>query len=341
MFKAARIRLTLWYLVIIMMISVIFSITIYNIQGREVERFARQRILREQLQRYHGATPQFFSSESMLPELEQDLIRDSEAHILLSLFIANGVILVFSGCLAYFLAGKTLKPIQNMVTEQHRFISDASHELRTPLTALKTSLEVTLRDKALDLSGAKKIINESVQDVDRLQALSENLLQLTQYQNESGKTHYKSVSLTHAVKEAIHKIEPLAKKKKITLQYRSCPCMINGDAYALIDLAVILLDNAVKYSRKGSQIKIGMEGKDKQAILTVADQGMGIAAKDLPRIFDRFYRADTARTRSSSGGYGLGLSIAKKIVEAHRGKITVKSKPDQGTEFTVMFPAVN
>lgn len=341
MFKTARIRLTLWYLLIIMMVSVIFSFTIYNIQGREVERFARQRLIRTQLELYHGNPPPFFSSDTMLPRLEQDLIRDAEAHILLSLFVANCVILVFSGVLAYLLAGKTLRPIQNMVYEQHRFISDASHELRTPLTALKTSLEVSLRDRDLNLSGAKKTISESVQDVNRLQALSENLLQLTQYQSTNGRNDHRPVSLTQAVSEAIHKIEPLAKKKNITIHYHKTPVMVNGNSYGLVDLAVILLDNAVKYSHSGSSLQVSVQRKDRLAVLSVADRGMGIAAKDLPRIFDRFYRADTARTKTARGGYGLGLSIAKKIAEVHRGKISVESEPGTGSVFTVTFPAAN
>lgn len=338
MFKTARLRLTLWYLMIIMMVSIIFSLTIFQLQGREVERFARQRLIRTQLQMYHGVLPPYFSSDTMLPRLEQDLIRDSEEHILLSLFTANGVILVFSGCLAYFLAGKTLQPIQRMVEEQHRFISDASHELRTPLTALKTSLEVTLRDKQLTLPAARKIISDSVQDVNQLQSLSENLLQLTQYQKQNGTVELKPVALDQVIREAVRQVEPLSRKKKISLNMDIRPCTIMGSSYSLIDLVVILLDNAIKYSGKSTHVHVYLRTKDRLAEMTIQDEGMGIAQKDIPHIFNRFYRADSARSKLSGGGYGLGLSIAKQIVELHHGQIRAVSRPGKGATFIVTLP---
>lgn len=338
MFKTARLRLTFWYLVIIMMVSVIFSLAIYQILVREVERFARQHVIRTQIQVFNGAPPRLFFNDDALPQVELELVKDSKTHILVNLFIVNGIILVFSGGLAYFLAGKTLQPIQEMVDEQHRFVSDASHELRTPLTALKTSMEVSLRDKKLDLPGAKKIIHESVQDVNRLQELSENLLQLTQYQKQNGNTHFEQLALGGILREAVKKIEPLAKKKKIEVAYDPTPLVLEGNKYGLVDLLVILLDNAVKYNHQNGKVTIGSKKQDKYVLLTVTDTGIGIRKKDIPYIFDRFYRADMARTKAAAGGYGLGLSIAKKIVELHHGRIQVESALDKGTTFEITLP---
>ena len=142
MFSAARIKLTGWYLLIIMSVSICFSIFIYQILIREVERFARIRAIRMQ-ERTFGR----FSETVPLSALEAELIEDAKGHIILNLLVVNGVIFVISGGLGFILAGRTLDPIASMVDEQNRFISDASHELRTPLTSLKSAMEVNLRDK--------------------------------------------------------------------------------------------------------------------------------------------------------------------------------------------------
>jgi signal transduction histidine kinase len=225
-----------------------------------------------------------------------------------------------------------------MVDEQNRFIGDASHELRTPLTSLKTAMEVTLRDKNLSLLNAKKTIKESITEINRLQSLSEGLLQLTQYQKPNGNLQFQKVILSEVIEEAIKKIEPLAKQKVITIDYKVEGYEINGNKFGLIDLLVILLDNAVKYSHKNTTVTITSHKTDRLVLLSVNDQGVGIAEKDLPHIFDRFYRADSARTKTAEGGYGLGLSIAKKIVEAHHGTIAVESRLGQGSKFTVLLP---
>ena len=302
MFESARIKLTVWYLVIIMTISILFSLVVFNRLHREL-----------------GRSFPFPPSPEIFMEIRQRLV--------FTLVLINGTIFVLAGGLGYFLAGKTLQPIREMFEEQNRFISDASHELKTPLTSLKTAFEVYLRRKK------SLIIKESLTEVNKLQVLTEGLLQLSHDQS----VPLVPVSLASVIAQAVKRIQPLARAKNITLAAAKTNLKIKGNQEQLAELLVILLDNAVKYSPVKSAIKITAFKNDTKAIIKVIDQGMGIAKKDLPHIFDRFYRADRARTKSGGGGYGLGLAIAEKIVKAHHGSIKVASRLGQGTTFQLSF----
>lgn len=338
MFKSARLKLTAWYLIIIMLISGAYSLGIYRVHSLELERFSHDQHMRIERRLREGRfTPEMQNRMRHQLFMGNELIDEARRRLAVELLFINGVILLVAGGIGYFLAGKTLRPIKNMVDEQHRFISDASHELRTPLTALKTSMEVHLRDKKLTLPEAKKLIEESIIDVDRLQALSDGLLQLATYEKANNHSVFESLSLLELVNEAVRKINPLAKQKHITIENKVKEGNINGNKCSLINLFVILLENAVKYSPEKSQIEIASQNINKQTSITVKDHGSGIDKKDVPHIFDRFYRADKSRTSQSTPGYGLGLSIAKKIMDEHNGIIEVKSKVGEGTTFQLFF----
>jgi signal transduction histidine kinase len=271
------------------------------------------------------------------PMIDLELVSEFKKRIIFSLLIINSSILIFSGWFGYILAGKTLNPIQTMVEDQKRFISDASHELRTPITAMKTTLEVALRDKSISLAEAKEIINQNLEDVNKLQHLSDSLLQLSDFQHQPPlKTELIQVSTL--ISEAVEKIQPLAKLKKIAIKTKTVKATINGDQQSLQNVLVILLDNAVKYSAAQSKIDIQTLKQSGQLIIKVIDTGEGIKAKDLPHIFDRFYRADAARSKHHGQGYGLGLAIAQRIIASHHGSIEVASKFGQGSIFTIKLP---
>lgn len=344
MFRQARIKLTLWYLAIIMLVSLTFSGVIYGMISMEVERFdqaQRSRIEHCFLEgefcppgvRWQIPSP---PTRSWNPEL----ISETKHRLLMVLMVVNGGILVLAGGLGYMLAGRTLKPIQEMLDEQNQFIGDASHELRTPLTSLKSTMEVSLRDKELTLKDAKQLIKESLEEVNKMQILSDSLLQLAQYQEHNGQNQLKMVSLAEVIDKAVAKIRPMAKVKEVNIKVNTQDYKLKGNDQRLGELFTILLDNAVKYSPAGKEITVANKQTDGRVITTVTDQGIGIAKKDLPHVFDRFYRADTARLRSGSGGYGLGLAIAKKIVEDHQGTIRVKSQVGSGSTFFVSLPVV-
>ena len=331
MFHSARLKLTAWYLLIIMFVSIAFSLVIYRGLTGEVDRVVRLERFRSE--RRHSAvglpSPVF---------LDPDFINEIKRRIIFGLMIINGVIFIGAGALGYFLAGKTLRPIQEMMEEQNRFITDASHELRTPLTALKSSLEVNLRDKNLTIDNAKKTMSESIEDINDLQRLSDSLLNLSQYQKPFFSANIKDITLTVCINKAVNKVTFLAKQKQITIKKNVEEVNIKGIEDDLINLFVIVLDNAIKYSPKKTSIKIYAKKTNNQTIVEIKDQGIGIEKKDLPFIFDRFFRADQSRSKEKVIGYGLGLSIAKKIVLNHHGKILATSQVDKGSIFTINFP---
>ena len=146
------------------------------------------------------------------------------------------------------------------------------------------------------------------------------------------------VDLSEAARQAVEKNTPLADKKKITLKDSLSERIVKGNPQSLVELISILINNAIKYSPEKSEVKVGVRGGKRHAIIEVEDQGIGIAEKDIPHIFDRFYRADTSRSKTKVDGYGLGLSIAKSIVDVHKGEIKVKSVIEKGSVFTVILP---
>ena len=303
LFNKARIKLTVAYLIIIMLISLFFSFNIYGIMSRELDRGRRMMRLPDQ--------------ELMTQEIKKIVTRQ--------LVITNLWILVLSSGAGYFLAGLTLKPIESAMEEQKRFISDASHELRTPLTVIKTETEVTLRDKKLDLKTAKKQLISNLEETEKLKKLTDYLLRI----NKNNTEKMEEVDLREIAKEVILKI-----KHKINLKGESVKIFANKTA--MEELLTILLDNAVKYGGKKIWVRISSLDRGETQI-EIKDDGMGIRESDIPHIFDRFYRADMSRTKNKIEGYGLGLAIAKNIVEAHKGKIEVESEINKGSVFRVII----
>ncbi len=342
MFTRARIKLTAWYLLIIMFVSVSFSWVIYQAITHEVERFAETQKLRIERRLRESVHPQGEFSQpiapSQIPVMDPELVEETKSRFLMTLIIINGSIFLFSGGLGYILAGRTLKPIQDMLDEQNQFISDASHELRTPLTSIRSAIEVNLRDKNMTLSDAKTLLTENMEEVQKLQNLSDALLTLAQYKISNGNVQMHKLALHEVLVKALKRVEPMAKKKNITLQKSIEETEIKGNPDSLCDMFVILLDNAIKYSFSDMKVTVSQKNTNGNVTIIVKDTGIGIGPKDLPHIFDRFYRADSARSKSGEGGYGLGLSIAKNIVKMHSGVMDVKSKEKKGSTFTVTFP---
>lgn len=341
MFHTARIKLTTWYVLIIMLISASFSMVIYKALTFELSRVenlhrARQERL-ETLQQLPPELRNFFHDRYPVFYIDQELIRETKNRLALRLFSVNIIILVLSSAAGYFLAGRTLTPIADMVDEQKRFITDASHELRTPLTALRTELEVALMDKKLSVKDSKALLNSNLEEVKNLQSLSDRLITLTQLAKPNN-LPWQTASLSEVIETAVKKVTPLSKKKKITIITTIKNVNLKGEKSNLVELFVILLDNAIKYSENGKRITIASKRLDHRIIITVTDQGIGIAQKDLSHIFDRFYRADTSRSNLNISGNGLGLAIAKEIVENHDGTLTVKSQPGKGSIFTITLP---
>ncbi len=243
-----------------------------------------------------------------------------------------------SALAGYFLAGKTLRPIEKTMDEQKRFVADASHEFRTPLTALKTSMEVALREKKISASQARKLIESNLEDVNSMHSLANNLLSLANYQNNGSSFNFEEVNLFEIIKKAYKKILPLAKEKGVEIKLKIQDCVIKADKTKIEEMVLVFLDNALKYTPRGGKVAIATRVDKKYAFIKIKDTGIGIAQKDIVRIFDRFYQADQSRSQNNSQGFGLGLSLAKKIIEAHKGSVTVTSRVGKGTVFIVKLP---
>jgi signal transduction histidine kinase len=262
------------------------------------------------------------------------VIKEIKKDTLVTLGIINAFILVITGLPGYWLAGKTLRPIEEMVEKQKKFTANAAHELKTPLTAIKTNLEVNLRDKKLNLKNAKKIMEDTIGDVDSLTLLTNSLIKQSKYQ-EYKNGEKVTFELKELAESVTKKLEPKAKEKKIKIRVSGEKFEIRANKESISELLTIFVDNAIKFNKEKGSIDIKIEEKTDHAVIKISDTGFGIDEKDLPHVFDRFYKAETSRSKTQSDGFGLGLSIAKEIAEYHGGKITVKSRKGKGTEFTI------
>ena len=333
MFNRARFKLTAWYLAIIMSVSLLFSAVIYK--GTDIE---LSRIERRQQIRIEHFRPQFFRLPDFPDMFVPVPVDEIRKRLIAALIIINGGILILSGGAGYFLAGRTLQPIEDMVKEQNRFIADASHEFRTPITSLKSQTEVSLRDKKLTLAEAKALLASNLEEADNLQTISDRLLELAQIEKPNYFV-FTSLDLKTIINDAVAKVRSLAKQKHIRIETGKIKTQkLEGDKKQLTEMLVIFLDNAVKYSQKKKSINLSTKVTGQSLIVKVTDQGIGIDGQDLPHIFERFYRSDKSRTNYHVSGYGLGLSIAKKIIDGHNGTIQVNSKKNQGTTFTIHLP---
>lgn len=346
-FQLARIKLTIYYLLIITAVIGMFSYLAYQGLTFELHRGLK-------IQAFRIAPKEKCDGDCELPPDLNDeflplfnvrklppnpeIFKEIRQRVAIRIITLDGLVLIFSGVAGYFLAGKTLEPIEKMVEEQKQFISDASHELRTPLTAIKTEIEVALRNQKMDLKNAKKLLVSNLEEVNRMQTLSNYLLTLAKYQTNQVKLPMEKLNLAAIAQKAVKKISTLAKKKNITLKREFKKASLVGNIASLNELAIILLDNAIKYSRESGQIIIRTKILKNQAVLEVKDFGVGIKAAELPHIFGRFYRADSSRAKKGADGYGLGLAIAKSIVELHHGKIKVRSIYGKGSKFSVVLP---
>jgi two-component system, OmpR family, sensor kinase len=228
-----------------------------------------------------------------------------------------------------------LSSIEAAYGAQQRFVGDASHELRAPLTAIQGNLELIRRHPEMPPHDRDEALAEAEREAARLTRLVADLLALARA--HAGVTlRHATVDLDAVVLEVFQTARQLAHGQELTLDPFE-PIQVVGDADRLKQLLLILVDNALKYTPAGKRVTLGLRGCAHAAKIVIQDAGVGIAAEDLPRVFERFYRADPARNRDA-GGTGLGLPIARWIVEQHRGTIHIDSALDQGTTVTVSLP---
>ncbi len=218
-----------------------------------------------------------------------------------------------------------------------QFTADASHELRTPISLMRTEAEIALR-KSRDEGEYQEALRHILVEAERTSILIEKLLSLARVDSGRESLPLRRLDLRQVLRDvAADWRQPITANHRFVEDLGGGEVSIAGDRLSLVRLLNILLDNAVKYTPPGGTIELALSPIPGQAVLAVKDSGIGISDNDLPRIFERFYRADKARSRES-GGVGLGLAIAQWIVEQHKGSIRVTSIPGEGSQFLVFFP---
>jgi signal transduction histidine kinase len=308
-FFKARLKLTALYVLLVAIIVFGFSVFLYQSIGRNLK----------------DSSEEDFAGV----ELHQHFVQNTLDSVVNDLILADMTILIVSAGLSFFLAGKTLKPVQLSVEAQKAFAANASHELRTPLAVIRNDIEVFLRNTSQTKDLAEATMGSNLEEVKRMSSIVEDLLLLARSDNQAMPGH-KEIDLGALVKSSVERMKPLANTKNIQLT----DSMIKGSQGPLERVILNILQNSIDHTPVGGSIGITVEKTGSDIMVRATDTGSGIAVKDLPHIFTRFYKGDSAK------GTGLGLSIVKEIVDQHNGRISIESLETKGTTVTICFPMV-
>jgi signal transduction histidine kinase len=336
MFRSARVKLTVFYLAILLVFSLTLTTGIRIFAERELR--ASNDVQRTEIRDFtrSGLGLLLPHPESDFEDVQRNQTDIARQHLNRDLVLLNMSALVVGGFLSYWFAGRTLAPIRRAHETQARFAADASHELRTPLANMSVENAVFLRQKKFTDAEARELIESNLEEVQRLESLSSNLLALTQY----GQTELpmSDASVQDMVDDAANQSEKTLQTRQIKIAQKLECAKVHINAESVTRLLVILLDNAVKYGPANGTVYIAGARHGNSYVLTVRDEGAGIADKDLPHIFDRLYRGDSARTRTKASGYGLGLALAREIARANYAEITAYSHAHGGAVFSLELP---
>lgn len=296
----------------------------------------------------HGKRPLEIIRNNPVQDLVSRVLKDKEAssqEVEINAsehksIMINGVPIIKEGVLegAVFVF-HDITEIKRLEEIRKDFVANVSHELRTPISSIKGYAETLLDGKVDNENTAKEFMNIIYQDSNRLANLIDDLLDLSKIESGKIKMEFEPLEISPIINRCVNVLEKSARDKSISIKIDIPPCLpkILGDHKRLLQVFLNLLDNAIKYTPANGSIKIIASGKEREVQVDIADTGIGISEKDLPRIFERFYRVDKARSREL-GGTGLGLSIVKHIIQAHSGQVWVQSKPGIGSTFSFVLP---
>ena len=266
-----------------------------------------------------------------------DVVRETVNRLIFVLVPIGLVALALATVGGLFMSGRAMRPVQSAFEKQRKFIGDASHELKTPLTLIRADAEVVTRDPANPR--AQKLINHLLDETDRMNTLLSDLLILARLDAGELALARQPFNLGEVLTEIADRFSALATAEGVHLEveiYGKLPA--SGDRERTSQVLVALLDNALRYTPSGGRITIEGKLSDEWVEALVSDTGPGIAPEHLPRIFDRFYRAEEARTREE-GGTGLGLAIARDLARAQGGDLTARNAQEGGAVFRLKLPA--
>jgi heavy metal sensor kinase len=235
---------------------------------------------------------------------------------------------------------RMIERLESALAHNHRFSADASHELRTPLTIIRGELESVIQMPSLSAS-AMESIGSALEESNRMAEIVNSLMTISRLDCGGERIDHAPVDLVEVVAVTLDHMSLLAEEKQITLRFKAGTAIyVTGDSMRLKQIVVNLIDNAIRYTPDGGDVSVFVAAEQKKAILKVTDTGIGISAASLPLVFNRFYRADHARSRES-GGTGLGLSIVKAICDVHGGEAFVESIDGRGTTFRIELPLLS
>lgn len=320
-------RLTAIYLAVIMAMSIGFSTTVYFVSAAQLDRQIPDNY-------YIDESGQFIPTSRVQRYISLQ-VDGGKRELVFRLAVLNSFMLLFGTAISYILARKTLEPIERNDEAQTQFVSDVSHELRTPLTSMQLTNEVALRKEKLPIAEARRVIKANIDEVGRLQRMINLLLSLL---TDNSGLRRQEIGIHDIVSQAITVVAPQALEKRISIEDKTKNLKILADPDAIVQALVVLLDNAIKYSDMSASVILTTAPRRQAVVLSVADTGAGIAPEDQEKIFKRFYRSDVARSHHDHDGYGLGLTIAKKILTAHGGNVELRSQVGKGSKFSLVIP---
>lgn len=330
-FRVALLKLTAVYVAFVMALSLLFSVALYHFAVRELTTGFQNQYIR-------------WLTEYRAYGLRQPLDPNAELaarsqHIIAELAYFNILVFILTAVASYLLARRTLRPIERAVEGQKRFSADVSHELRTPLTALKMDTEVTLLDPHATNQQLRETLQGNLAEASRMETLVNNLLQLNSMEAHKLRLEFERLNIRDVAHNAQQVVSKLAESRHITIEATLREGFTVGNSANLTQLVVILLENAIKYCPEHTEVRLVTSSTNQAVTVMIEDSGPGINASALPHVFDRFYRADSARTTSGAQGFGLGLSLAKLIADLHNGEIILTTAEGRGTRALVRLPS--
>ncbi|HUX20892.1 MAG TPA: HAMP domain-containing sensor histidine kinase [Spirochaetia bacterium] len=343
-FRWARLKLTFSYLAIITIIVIILSSSVYSFHVLEVSRNVHHLTERLEIRTPSGSfegalVPQI----TVVPELPRSFERsltDYMEDLRRSIIIGDIITIIIAGALSFLLAGRTLRPIKEMLDRQSRFFANATHDLRTPLAVMTTEDEVALRRKLIDDRSARDLLNSNLEELRRMSVMVEQMriLSRSQGSGHGGKPAPKEdLPLDEITKGAVTKMTKRAQEFGVQISAEPLEAgAIRGNRESFERALFNVIENALAYTPAGGSVTLSVKKNGGHIELAVHDTGIGIAEKDLPHVTEPFYRADEARS-TNTGGSGLGLTIVADIVSAHGGTLHFDSIPGKGTTVLMRF----
>lgn len=327
MFKSAIFKLTIWYLISIVGLSVLFSVVVYNFATYEIN---------EALNHQYLASIYSKNTKEKINYDYQSELSTRSNQLLDDLIYFNLVVLVMASFFSVVLARKTLKPIKESHDAQIRFTAEASHELRTPISSIKADTESVLMLKHPSNSLLSDTLKSNLDDLKKLELLTEHLLDIAKFQS-SITDNFVTTNLEPIIKQVVKEFSQEIKSKRLSIESDISNASVMTDPLSIKLLISILIDNAIKYSNLDGQIVLKLYKSKKTVIIEIIDNGIGIDSEAIKHIFEPFYRSKNAKNSNLVNGFGLGLSLGKDIISCLKGDLKIINNPDNGVTAKVIL----